>query len=102
MATSPNQNLLGQALRQFREHSGKSVPQIALEIGVNRGYLWLLESTPADWLERTSTGASQAHQPARDLIIRIAFALALTIDQADELLLLAGYAPLFPLPRRRM
>ncbi len=93
-------NLFGQRLRELLEQSGKSVAAIALEIGVNRRYLWLLESRPSDWLERPADG-EVAPQPSRDLIIRLAFALDLDIDACDELLLLAGYAPLFP-PARRM
>jgi transcriptional regulator with XRE-family HTH domain len=92
-------NLLGQKLRELRGEVGESIPEVARQIGVDRRHLWWLESQPGDWLERTAEGRPFT-QPARDLIIRVAIAQRLTIDQTDELLLIAGYATLFPLPRR--
>jgi hypothetical protein len=35
-----------------------------------------------------------AKQPSRDLIIRLGWTLELTLQELDELLMVAGYAPL--------
>ena len=91
-------NVLGQALRRFRERAGKSIPAIADATGIDRMYLYRIERQEADWLHRPLEGGSP-RQPSRDLIIRLGFALQLDIDDVDELLMLAGYAPLMPLPR---
>ena len=42
-------------------------------------------------------GTGHLKHPSHDLVIRLALALSLSLDECDELLLLAGYAPLFPL-----
>ena len=91
-------NILGQALRQFRERAGKSIPALATETGIDRMYLWRLEKQEADWLNRPLEGGP-VKQPSRDLIIRIGVGLALTCDDMAELLMLAGYAPLYAVRR---
>ncbi len=91
-------NELGLMLRHYREQAGKTIPELAAETGVDRGYIYRLEMQPHDWLNRPLESAP-VKQPSRDLIIRLAFALQLTADQADELLLAAGYAPLYALGR---
>ncbi len=87
-------NVLGQMIKHHRQQRNTSVSALAADIGVDKGYLYRLEMQATDWLNRPLQGAP-AKQPARDLVIRIAFALHLSIDECDELLLLAGYAPLF-------
>ena len=86
-------NVLGETLRQFRERAGKSIPALAAETGIDRVYLYRLEKQEADWLNRPLEGGL-VKQPSRDLIIRIGVALDLDLDDMDELLMLAGYAPL--------
>ena len=88
------QNKVGAALKAYREAAGLSIGDVAIEVGVDRVWLWRLETQEADWLHRPLDGAPP-RQPSRDLIIRIAFALRLTGDEADELLIEAGYAPLW-------
>jgi DNA-binding XRE family transcriptional regulator len=89
-------NRFGQTLQQYRTRAAKSIPTIATEVGVDRTYLYRLETQPADWLNRPLEGGQLKH-PSRDLVIRLSIALHLSLDECDELLLLAGYAPLFPL-----
>ena len=86
-------NELGVLLRHYRERAGKTIPQLAIEVGIDRTYLFRLESQPQDWLHRPLHGPPPK-QPARDVIISIGVACGCTLDQVDELLLTAGYAPL--------
>lgn len=94
-------NLLGKALWALIERADLSVDTVANRAGADRSYLYRLLGAAHDWLDRP-VDSTHAPQPARDLIIRIGFVLALSIEQTDELLLLAGYAPLYPAPRRRL
>ena len=91
-------NVLGRELRRLREQAGKTIPAIADVTGIDRTYLYCIEQQTADWLNRPLQGG-RPKQPSRDLIIRLAWALGVTLDECDELLLLAGYAPLCPSPR---
>ena len=91
-------NLLGKMLRQHREKAGKTMAAVAIEAGIDRAYLWRIEQQPHDALNRPPEG-TPPKQPSRDLVIRLAFALALSLDETDELLLIAGYAPLFAVGR---
>lgn len=88
------QNLLGETLKHYRTRAPMTIAQVATEVGIDRVYLWRLETQDADWLHRPLDGEAP-RQPSRDLIIRIAFALRLDLDEADELLMAAGYAPLW-------
>ena len=90
------ENTFGQLLQQYRIRAAKSIPAIAIEVGVDRTYVYRLETQSADWLNRPLEGGHLKH-PSRDLVIRLGIALNLSLDECDELLLLAGYAPLFPL-----
>lgn len=89
------ENMFGHTLQQYRKRAAKGILTIATEVGVDRTYLYRLETQPADWLNRPLEGGVLKH-PSRDLVIRLAIALNLSLDECDELLLLAGYAPLFP------
>ncbi len=90
------ENRFGHTLQQYRKRAAKSMRAIAVEAGVDRTYLYRLETQPVDWLNRPLEGGLLKH-PSRDLVIRLAISLGLSLDECDELLLLAGYAPLFPL-----
>ena len=75
MAGGPN--MLGNGCASCASRRGASISVIATEIGVNRRYLWLLELHPQDGERGSMKAGPEAPQPARDLIIRIAFALGL-------------------------
>ena len=82
----------------IREFCHARTIQYADETGIDRMYVCRLERQEADWLHRPLEGGVQK-QPSRDLIIRLGFALRLESDDADDLLMLAGYARTFS-PRR--
>ena len=100
-ALTDGQNALGEALRHYHTRTGLSIAQVAAEVGVDRVYLWRLETQDADWLHAPLTG-DPPRRPSRDLIIRIAFAMGLTLDEADDLIMAAGYAPLWNPVKQRM
>ena len=73
-------------LRRLRERSGKSRYRLAQYCGLDEGYLGRLES-------------GERRNPARDTVVKIGLALVqncseVSIDDVNELLLSAGYAPL--------
>lgn len=80
-------------IRHYRGQAGKTIVQLATEVGIDRAYLFRLESQPQDWLHRPLHGPPPK-QPARDVMISIGVACGCTLDQVDELLLVAGYARL--------
>jgi transcriptional regulator with XRE-family HTH domain len=88
------ENALGAALKHYRDRAHKTIPAIADATGIDRVYLYRLEAQETDWLNRPLEGG-RPKQPSRDLIIRIAWVLGVTLDECDELLMLAGYAPLY-------
>lgn len=90
------ENTFGRLIQQDRMRVAKSIPAIATEVGVDRTYLYRLETQSVDWLNRLLEGGHLKH-PSRDLVIRLALALNLSLNGCDELLLLAGDAPLVPL-----
>jgi transcriptional regulator with XRE-family HTH domain len=92
------ENGLGATLRHYREQAGLTIPQLAEAVAVDRRYLWHLETQSADWTNRPLDDTPPA-QPSRDLLIRIAIALHLALDQADDLLMTGGYAPLWAASR---
>ena len=73
-------------LRRLRERSNKSRYRLAQFTGVNEAYLLRLE-----------TGERQ--NPSRDVVLKLGLALVadsslVTLNDVNELLLSAGYAPL--------
>ena len=73
-------------LRSLRERSGKSRYRLAQFCGVNEAYLLRLES-------------GERRNPTRDTVVKLGLALvadssSVTLDDVNELLLAAGYAPL--------
>ena len=82
---------LGIALREYREEAGKTIFDVAVEAGIEQNYLSRIERDTVRGLYR----------PSRDLVIRLGMAIGLGIDGVDELLLDAGYAPLWD-PRKKV
>ncbi len=91
------ENVLGRTLREHRERAGLTITDVANRAHIDRAYLHKLEGQTADWLNRPLYGGP-VKQPSRDLIIRLIIALQLGNDEADELLILTGYAPLSARP----
>lgn len=75
----------GNALRDLRRRTDKSRYRLAQYTGIDQAYILRLETG-----ERT--------HPSRDVVMMLALALvenseAVTVDDIDEMLLSAGYAP---------
>ncbi len=69
------------ALRRLRELQGLTLQEVAELAGVDKSYVYLLEVGK--------------RQPRRDTLIALLLAAySLPVPQANQLLLLAGYAPL--------
>ena len=73
-------------LRRLRERSNKSRYKLAHFTGVNEAYLLRLET-------------GERRNPSRDVVMKLGLALVadsslVTLDDVNELLLSAGYAPL--------
>ena len=73
-------------LRRLRERSNKSRYKLAQFTGVNEAYLLRLET-------------GERRNPSRDVVMKLGLALVadsslVTLDDVNELLLSAGYAPL--------
>ena len=86
-------NELGEALRFYRMKRGITIAELASAVGVDRAFLYHLEDADADWLNPPLD--ARGRQPTRDLMIRIAIVLRLDLDHADDLLMAAGYRPLW-------
>lgn len=78
----------------FRK-SGLSVTQLAHRSWLDIGYVSRLLRQSYDPLNPTASPQQcpQKH-PSRDAVIRLGLALKLSIEDMDDLLLAAGYAPL--------
>jgi len=76
----------GETMKELRKRAGKSRYRLAQFSGVDQAYLLRLE-------------AGERNNPSRDLVLTVALSLVqdsaiLTLDDVDEMLLSAGYAPL--------
>ncbi|MCI0670613.1 MAG: helix-turn-helix transcriptional regulator [Myxococcaceae bacterium] len=81
MSTAPSNLPFGDTLRQYRRSAGLSQLQAALTAGTSQRHLSFLESGRA--------------QPSRGMVLALGSVLGLSLSQQNELLLTAGYAPLF-------
>lgn len=73
--------VLGSLLRQWRGVRGKSQLDLASEAGTTPRYVSFVETGRA--------------QPSRQMVVRLARALAVPLRERNELLLAAGFAPLY-------
>lgn len=67
-------------LEDLRKRSGLSYEQVAIRAGTHSSYVWHL--------------CQGKRKPSRDFIWRLSLALALDLEQTDELLVLAGHLTL--------
>ena len=71
-------------LRMLRQKARKSKYKVAQDSGIDQAYILRLET-------------GEKANPSRDVVLMLGFALAcsdaVSIDDMDELLLAAGYAP---------
>ena len=80
-------------LRRFMEGQGLSISSLARHSWLDIAYVWRLVRDDKDLLNPQPEGPRARH-PSRDAVIRLGLALRLGIEEMDELLLAAGYAPL--------
>ena len=80
-------------LRRFMEAQGSSITSLARHSWLDIAYVWRLVRDDKDLLN-PQPGGPRARHPSRDAVIRLGLALRLGIEEMDELLLAAGYAPL--------
>ncbi len=98
--TDEQRRQLGAALRTQRERHDVSIADVADRLGIPQRFLFDLEQ-PDVRLRRPLQGGSPP-QPSRDTIIALAMEFKLTQNQADDLIMAAGYAPLWnPLRGKR-
>ncbi len=82
-------------LRQMLAKSGLSIRQAANRSWLDHSYLSRLVSQDWDPLNPQIRGSpGRVRRPSRDVVLRLGLGLSLTVDETDELLLAAGYAPL--------
>src|SRR5215813_145693 len=82
MAAPHPQPQFGSLLRQWRERGRQTQMDLALDAGVSTRHLSFIE-----------TGRSQ---PSTEMVLLLAERLGIPIRGRNELLLAAGYAPVFP------
>jgi hypothetical protein len=70
-----------------------SAPRLADRSWLDSAYVWRLTREEADILNRRVTDGRIRH-PTHDAVIKLGVGLGLAVDEMDELLLAAGYAPL--------
>ena len=80
-------------LRRLMKARRMSAPRLADRSWLDSAYVWRLTREEADILNRRVTDGRIRH-PTRDAVIKLGLGLALAVDEMDELLLAAGYAPL--------
>ena len=80
-------------LRRFIQMRGLSVTRLAHRSWLDTAYVWRLAKENVDILNKRS-GRRRDRHPSRDAVIRLGLGLGLVIEEMDELLLAAGYAPL--------
>jgi transcriptional regulator with XRE-family HTH domain len=73
---------LGSLLRQWRRRRGRSQLALALEAGVSARHVSFVESGRAN--------------PSREMVLRLSGSLDLPLRERNALLLVAGYAPVYP------
>ena len=80
-------------LRRLMEGQRLSISSLARHSWLDVAYVWRLVRDDKDLLN-PQPGGPRARHPSRDAVIRLGLALRLGIEEMDELLLAAGYAPL--------
>ncbi len=81
-------------LNRCLQQSGLSLSALARRSWLDISYVSRLVHLPCDPLNPRSEDRSDTRRPSRDTVIRLGLAMQLSMEQMDELLLAAGYAPL--------
>ena len=81
-------------LNRHIRRSGLSLSQLARRSWLDISYVSRLANLKTDPLNPRLGEPSDHRRPSRDAVIRLGLAMQLPIEDLDELLLAAGYAPL--------
>lgn len=91
---TPTDESFSAILRRQFYRSGISLTQLARRSWLDIGYLSRLISQDHDPINPPLYEEEKRKQPSRDAIIRIGIALGSALEDLDELLMAAAYAPL--------
>ncbi len=92
-ASRAEENFTGLLNRHLRK-SGLSLTQLARRSWLDISYVSRLVNIECDPLNPRLDDHPARRQPSRDAVIRLGLALQLPIEDLDELLMAANYAPL--------
>lgn len=81
-------------LNRHLRRSELSLTALARRSWLDISYVSRLVHLPCDPLNSRSDDRGEKRRPSRDTVIRLGLAMQLPIEDLDELLLAAGYAPL--------
>jgi hypothetical protein len=81
-------------LNRHLSRSELSLTALARRSWLDISYVSRLVHLPCDPLNPRHGGRGEKRRPSRDTVIRLGLAMQLPIEDLDELLLAAGYAPL--------
>jgi hypothetical protein len=81
-------------LNRHWRRSGLSLSALARRSWLDISYVSRLVHLPCDPLNLRLDGPMERRHPSRDAVIRLGLAMQLPLEDMDELLLAAGYAPL--------
>ncbi len=81
-------------LRCHVDRSGLSLTHLAAKSWLDIGYVSRLVNQDYDPLNPPRYAQTKFKHPSRDTVIRLGHALGLPLEDLDELLMAAGYAPL--------
>jgi hypothetical protein len=81
-------------LNRHWRRSGLSLSALSRRSWLDISYVSRLVHLPCDPLNVRLDGPAEKRHPSRDAVIRLGLAMQLPLEDMDELLLAAGYAPL--------
>lgn len=81
-------------LRRHFHNSGLSITALAHLSWLDIGYVSRLLNQNSDPLNPSLASDQRSKHPSRDAVIRLGLGLRLALEDLDELLMAAGYAPL--------
>ena len=93
-ASGPVDDSFSGCLNRYLRRSGLSLSQLARRSWLDVSYVSRLVHLPCDPLNPRLADDGRRRQPSRDTVIRLGLAMQLSMEELDELLLTAGYAPL--------
>lgn len=91
--TQTGEETFSDLLRRLMKSRRLSVALLAARSWLDSAYVWRLAHEEVDVLNKR-LGHGRIRTPSRDAVIRLGLGLGLPVDEMDELLLVAGYAPL--------